>query len=320
MTLIRSLIPLFCFLPAAFFGRLLGSENHIMTAPASLFLFFLLLGLLINLTIVYRARLSLSTNSTKRKKIFFISLVGLIYVLVVCLSHLLRFLIFEKIVAFLGVTTTLSYLILNVSSGPHENGNTESQSGSIGSIPLLESESSSESLNTFRNVIMGDNEAELYRRIRFLERQDYYNLPPQNNNGDYERLVREHFDQALNVDHYRFIWDQEYLELQVLEKKAMLQDRLQNLMITEKNIDRIIQLSPYTDVRKEAYNYIQYKVEPVSSLSHAFQRHIMEGSLNSFINQLPEDETQARQSEFYRDFYRYFTDEDFRRSLGLPLP
>lgn len=216
-----------------------------------------------------------------------------------------------------GVTTTLSYFIKYVSSGPHENGNTESQSGSIGSI---ESESSSESLKTFRNVIMADNEAELYRRIRYLERQDYYNVPPQNNNGDYERLVREHFDQALNVDHYRFIWDRENLELQFLEKKAMLQDRLQNLMINEKNIDRIMKLSPYTDVRKEAYNYIQSKVEPVSSLSHAFQRHIMEGSLNSFINQLPEDETQARQSEFYREFYRYFTDEDFRRSLGLPLP
>lgn len=302
---------------AVFFGRFLGSENHIITAPASFFRFFLLLGLLITLIIVYRA--ILSNFSIKRKKMFLFFLVVLIYILVVCLSHLLRFFILGKILALLGMTTTLSFFILHVSSGSNENA--ESQSGgSIGSLPLFESSSSSESLNTFRHVIMADNEDELYRRIRFLEGQGYYNLPPQNNNGDYERLVREHFDQALNVEHFRVIWDREYIELQVLEKKAMLQDRLQNLMITEINIDRIMELSPYTDVRKEAYHFIESKVEPVSSLSHAFQRHIMEGSLNSFINQLSEDETQARQSEFYRDFYRYFTDEEFRRSLGLPLP
>lgn len=52
---------------------------------------------------------------------------------------------------------------------------------------------------------MAENEAEIYARIRNLENQHYYNLPPQNNPGDYERLVRDNFDQALtlNVSHYR---------------------------------------------------------------------------------------------------------------------
>lgn len=58
----------------------------------------------------------------------------------------------------------------------------------------LESESSSESLNTFRNVIAAENEGEIYRRIRLLENGQYYNLPPQNTLGDYPALVRENFN------------------------------------------------------------------------------------------------------------------------------
>ena len=181
-------------------------------------------------------------------------------------------------------------------------------------LPALESSSSSESLATYRNVIAAENEAEIYQRIRVLENQHYYNIPPQNNQGDYERLVREHFDQAINVDHYLEIFDKEYKEVQILEKKALLQERLQN---HEQNIDRIIEMSPYTNVRAEAYHFIQNKVEPVSNLHYAFQRNIMEGSLNSFLQQINQHD---RQSDIYREFYRYFTDEEFRRAMGLPLP
>lgn len=81
-----------------------------------------------------------------------------------------------------------------------------------------------------------------------------------------------------------------------MENKAILQDKLFNLMVNERNLEPIVNLSPYDDIRKEAYRFIEYKVEPVSGLNHPFQRHIMEGSLNYFINQLPSDETQARQS------------------------
>lgn len=75
----------------------------------------------------------------------------------------------------------------------------------------------------------------------------------------------------------------EYFELTVLDRKGILQDRLFNLMLGEQNIDRIMELSPYTNVRKEAYDFIHYKVEPLNSLQHSFQRHLMDGSLNSFI-------------------------------------
>lgn len=146
----------------------------------------------------------------------------------------------------------------------------------------------------------------------------YFNVPPQNNAGDYERLVREHFDQALNVDHYLEIWDKEYQEIQILEKKAFLQERLQDLMLNEQNIARILEISPYTNVREEAYHFLNYQVEPVSNLDYTFQRNIMDGSLTSFLQQLNGDD--PRQSDFYKQFYRHFTDEDFRRANGLPLP
>lgn len=55
------------------------------------------------------------------------------------------------------------------------------------------------------------------------------------------------FDQALNVDHYWEIFDREYLELRVLDKKAGLQDKLFNLMLDEQNLARIMELSPYSN-------------------------------------------------------------------------
>ena len=132
------------------------------------------------------------------------------------------------------MTTALSTFIWKVSFGSNESGN----SGGETSLPALESSSSSESLATFRAVIAAENEADIYARIRNLENRDFYNLPPQNPPGEYEGLVRQHFDQALNVPHFREILDMEYFELTVLERKGILQDRLFNLMLGEQNIYR----------------------------------------------------------------------------------
>jgi hypothetical protein len=184
-------------------------------------------------------------------------------------------------------------------------------------VPALESSSSSESLTTFRGVIAAENEAEIYQRIRTLESQNYYNLPPQNHPGDYERLVREHFDQAINVDHFRQILDQEFFELTVLERKGLLQENLFNLMLSEHRIDQIMELSPFNDVRREAYNFLQEKVGPLNDLRHPYQRHLMDGSLNFFIHDINQH---GRNAEVYRQFYDFFTDAAFRRVNGLPLP
>ncbi|KAF9660735.1 hypothetical protein SADUNF_SadunfMtG0003700 (mitochondrion) [Salix dunnii] len=78
------------------------------------------------------------------------------------------------------------------------------------SLPALESESTSESIHTFRAG--AENEATIYHRIRLLEGQQYFNVPPQLHPGDYERLVREHFDQAVNVDHFFQIWNRDRIE------------------------------------------------------------------------------------------------------------
>lgn len=200
--------------------------------------------------------------------------------------------------------------ILQVSSGSSESGNPTS-------LPALESSSSSESWATFRAEIAAENEAEIYARIRSLQSHYYYNLPPQNNPGEYEGLVRDHLDQALDVPHYRTILDMEYFELTVLERKGLLQDRLFNLMLGEQKIYRIMELSPYTNIRREAYDFLEGKVEPVGSLQHSFQRNIMEGTLNFFIQDL---NLNGRNSQIYREFYSHFTDEVFRLKLGLPLP
>jgi hypothetical protein len=185
--------------------------------------------------------------------------------------------------------------------------------GDSSSLPTLESESITESIGTYRNGAAAESEALVYDRIRDLENQHFYNIPPQNNEGEYENLVRSHFDMALDVHHYLEIWDREYKELQFLEQKGEIQNRLHELMLSEQSFERIMELSPYSDVRKEAYHFLQDKLEPVSSLEHSFQRDLMEGCLGSFVRQLNEG---GRESDFYGEFYRHFTDENFRRELG----
>ena len=184
-------------------------------------------------------------------------------------------------------------------------------------LPALESSSSSESLATFRAQIARENEAEIYQRIRVLENRHFHNLPPQNAPGDYERLVREHFDQAVSVNHFREILDREYFELTVLERKGIVQEKLFNLMLSEQKIDRIMELSPFSNVREQTYDFIEDKVSAVNAMRHPFQRHLMDGNLNSFINDLNQND---RNAEIYREFYSHFIDEEFRRKNGLPLP
>ena len=73
-------------------------------------------------------------------------------------------------------------------------------------------------------------------------------------------------------------------------------------MLGERNLDRILALSPYTNIKKEAYSFLQDRIFPVADLRHPYQRHLMDGSLNFFIQSLNE---QGRNSEIYRDFFRY---------------
>ena len=193
-----------------------------------------------------------------------------------------------------------------------------SADSSSGWISVLQSSSSSESLATYRNVINAENEAEIYERIRALENACYYNLPPQNNQGEYEALVKGHFDLAIDVNHYVYVYDIEFFGLRALEGKALLQDRLFDLMLAQPNLDRILELSaPYTDIRKEAYFFLEDKLGSASALDHSEERRLFETQLNCHIDQIKHH---GKHSQIYREFYRNFTNEDFRREHGLPLP
>lgn len=283
-----------CFL-ASVFGRFLREPVLSQHSFSFLLLLFFCLCILIYL---YRK---------KGKGTFFLFL--LISFLLFLFSFVLRLFLLDHILTLFGTLAT-ALIINNVSSG---------SSGELSSLPPLESSSSTESLGTYRNIIAADNEAQIYQRIQALEAGLYFNIPPQNEGGEYEGLVREHFDQALNVDHYLWIYDRETYELRVLEQKALLQDKLFELMVSQENLPRIYEICLHnqSDIRKEAYEFLQDKVEPFSDPSFANQRALMSDNLNSFIEQLNEH---GRNSEIYREFYRHFTDEDVRRSLGLPLP
>jgi len=183
-------LPLIGSFVAGFFGRFLGSEGSaIMTTPLFLLLLFVFLLCLI---LIFRMKLS---RRRKSLILYCVILLGLGF-----FSYFLRLHVEHQIFALVGATTPF---LFNLSDGSAHS------DGEAGSLPPLESESSSASLQTYRNVIAAESEAEIYNRIRALENLQYFNVPPQNNMGDYERLVRSHFDQALNVDHYLEIWDKE---------------------------------------------------------------------------------------------------------------
>lgn len=115
-------------LTAVYLVQCLRSQTAILSTPE---FFFLLTGFFLS----------------QGKKSFFL------FIFFFC--ALFSFFIFERILAFLGVTTALSTFIWKVSSGSNESGN----SGGETSLPALESSSSSESLATFRAVIAAENEA-----------------------------------------------------------------------------------------------------------------------------------------------------------------
>lgn len=82
-------------------------------------------------------------------------------------------------------------------------------------------------------------EEELFSRIRGLEAQPAYGLPPQLNDGDYERLVRENLANSCSINHYRISLSNELFELKIMDLKSKLQDRLFHSLVAEPRIDLI---------------------------------------------------------------------------------
>ncbi|GMI95820.1 hypothetical protein HRI_005289400 [Hibiscus trionum] len=289
MYLLIVFLPLLGSFIAGFFGRFLGSGSE-GTAGTPFFLFLLLL--LMTLIISYRLLKKKGRNSW--------ILLLLIYISIFILTLTLRSWLSEILASFLGMSLVLWF---------------SSDSGD--SLPPLDSSSSSESLNTFRQLYAADYEQSIFARIQSLENGQYYNIPPQTRPGEYASIVRQHFDQSISVDHLRSAMDMEYREVIIWEKKALLQDRLFSFMISEERIERILQLSPYDDVRKEAFDFLEREVEGLNDLQSEEVRRQMDERLSSILTTIRQH---GRASSIYRRFYSHFIDEEFRRFHGLSLP
>ncbi|GJT49398.1 hypothetical protein Tco_0975555 [Tanacetum coccineum] len=107
-----------------------------------------------------------------------------------------------------------------------------SESGNATSLPALESSLSSESLATFRAEIAAKR-----TKLRFM--------------------LAYKVSKAVITTTFlpRII-------LGILERKGLLQDRLFNLMLGEQNLSHIMELSLYTNIWREAYDFLEGKVEP----------------------------------------------------------
>lgn len=251
--------------------------------------------------------LLLSSRSTERKRIF---LLIFTFSFLLCLgAYLYKMLQVEGVGALLGFGVTS--LAMNFSSA-------SSESNGPSSLPGLESESSSVSVETYRRVLAVDYESDIYEKIRVLEAKGLHNLPPQTRPGEYEEIVRSHLDQAaISVDHLRYAMDSEYSDLRILDQKAVIQEKLFSMLIGEANLARILELSPYSNIREEAFEFLEGEMGVLTDYRYGDERMALARRLDSFIADL---EVRGLASTSYRKFYSHFIDEDFRRSLGLPLP
>ena len=181
---------------------------------------------------------------------------------------------------------------------------------------LLESSAEAQTPLSDLRAQNSDVEAELFARIRALESQLAHGIPPQLNPGEYESLVRENLDNSINLNHYRNSLSNEFFELQILEFKVRLQDLLFQTMLSEPRLEHILNVSPYNDIRAEAFDFLESKVEPVNDMRHNFSKNILDGSLRYYIKDM---EQKGSQSLIYRAFYSHFTDEEFRRLIDPNL-
>ncbi|CAI9115414.1 OLC1v1016314C1 [Oldenlandia corymbosa var. corymbosa] len=154
---------------------------------------------------------------------------------------------------------------------------------------------------------------DIFRRITALERDEHYCIPPQNAPGEYAALVRENLDQAATVEELRRVLDSEYWQVLVVEK-ASLQEKLFSLMITERNLEKIMELSPYQHIREEAHGFLTENLEAWEYEGPALEHY---NKIDEVVQTVAREE---RASELYKQFFEHFSDAKFRRSFGLPLP
>lgn len=97
-----------------------------------------------------------------------------------------------------------------------------------------------------------------------------------------------------------------------MQLKLTLQNLLFSTLMLEPKIAEIMNVALYGDIRQEAFEFIEEKTKPVSSIRQSFERNILEGGLNHFIRDI---EQRGANASIYKEFYSYFTDEEFRRLI-----
>ena len=304
---------LFMSFVALSFRPFLGSEGIArMTTPEFLFLLFIVL---ITLILSYRIILE-----KKRKESWI--LIGLIYFLISFFSFLVRFEIFEKLVAFIGIPAVGLYTFV-VSNSSISTGSEDFSSSTTISIEssdslLSHSDLGAQNPEPANNILshFGNQdpnlEIELYARIRLLESRLIDLLPPQLNVGEYEALVRDNLNQAINIQHYHSALSNEIFDITVLELKANLQDQLFNLLLSEPD-DRLIKIfreSPFPEraIRTEALEFIELKMGTFN-LENARSRVgkiFVKVTLRNWINLLQEH---GHRYHLYQEFLSHFRGE-----------
>ncbi|KAL6969149.1 hypothetical protein U1Q18_041072, partial [Sarracenia purpurea var. burkii] len=114
-------------------------------------------------------------------------------------------------------------------------------------------------------------EAELFSGIQELEAQLAHGIPPQLNPGEYENLVLDNLANSINLNHYRSSVSNEFFELKILEFKARVQDVLFQTMLSEPRLEHILNVSPYSEIRAKAFDFIEDKLEPISNMRYNYE-------------------------------------------------
>lgn len=289
--------------------RFLGSEGIArMSAPTNILLLFVLLLICI---------LSYKILERKKRIESWIFLV-FSYFLIFLFTLLLRYAIFDLLFAFLGMTmgTLFTFSVSNASSSESAT-SSSSTTISIESSDSLLSHSHLGAHNPepgnplishfgFQNP---NNEIEVYARIRFLESELIDRLPPQLHLGEYENMVRENLNQAVNLRDYNSALSNTYFDVTVLELKCTLVKELVNLLLSEpdEHLTQILMESPFNEgsIRTKSLDYLEEQIEDMhlDDPRYRFEKVLIETILRNSIHDLQHS---GKHSPLYRGFHSYF--------------
>jgi hypothetical protein len=171
---------------------------------------------------------------------------------------------------------------------------------------LLEPQPEAEILSNFwaQNA---QEETALFSRIKDLESQLVHGLPPQLHEGEYEGLVRSSLISTSNIEEYRIQLALDIFDINMMQHKAMLQNKLLQLFIgqPDERFNQILSESYFEekDIRRELYEFIEDLVEDVSYTRNEIKKLIFESRLRFFIEDVDRN---GHRSALFLSFFKHF--------------